>query len=89
MLKNFVSFKAEVDKLDINKLVNVPSSMKTLKKDVDDLDVGKLKTASVDSKKLSDVVNNKNVKNTMFNTLKTKAEKLDKKMRIKFLMLLI
>ena len=36
---------------------------------VDDLDVGKLKTVPVDLKKLSDVVNNKVVKNTKFNKL--------------------
>ena len=48
--------KAEVDKLDINKLTNVPTSLNNLKTKVDDLDVGKLKTVHVDLKKLSDVV---------------------------------
>ena len=37
--------KAEVDKLDINKLINVPNSSNNLKTKVDDLDVRKLKTA--------------------------------------------
>ena len=50
--------KAEVDKLDINKLVNVPTGLNNLKTKVDDLDVGKLKTVPVDLKKLSDVVTN-------------------------------
>ena len=68
--------KVEVDKLDINKLVNVPTSVNNLKTKVDDLDVGKLKTAPVD---LSDVVDNEVVKNTKFNTLKTKANILEKK----------
>ena len=45
--------KAAVDKLDNNKLTNVPTSLNNLKIKVDDLDVGKLKTVPVD---LSDVV---------------------------------
>ena len=40
--------KAEVDKLDINKPVNVWTSLNNLKAIVDDLDAGKLKTAPVD-----------------------------------------
>ena len=43
--------KAEGDKLDINKLTNVPISLNNLKTKVDDLDVGKLKTAPIDLKK--------------------------------------
>ena len=43
--------KAEVDKLDISELVNVPTSQNNLKNKVDDLDVGKLKTVTVDLKK--------------------------------------
>ena len=46
---------------------------------VDDLVVGKLKTVPVDLKKLSDVVNNKVVKNTKFNKLKTEVNSLEKK----------
>ena len=46
--KDFIALKAEVDKLDINKLVNVPTSLNNLKTKVDDLDVGKLKTVPVD-----------------------------------------
>ena len=71
--------KAEVDKLDINKLVNVPTSLNNLKTKVDDLDVGKLKTVPVDLKKLSDVVDNEVAKNKKFNTLKTKVNNLEKK----------
>ena len=56
--------KAEVDKLDINKLNNVPTSLNNLRAKGDDLDVGKLETVSVDLKKLSDVVDNEVVKNT-------------------------
>ena len=71
--------KAEVDKLDINKLVNVPTSLNNLKTKVDDLDVGKLKTVPVDLKKLSDVVDNEVVKNAKFNTLETKLNILEQK----------
>ena len=74
-----MALKAEVDKLDINNLVNVPTSLNNLKTKVDDLDVGKLKTLPVDLKKLSDVVDNEVAKNTKFNTLKTKANNLEKK----------
>ena len=68
-----------MDKLDIKKLVNVPSSLINLKTKVDNLDVGKLKTVSLDLKKLCDIVNNEVAKSTKFNTLKTKVNKLDQK----------
>ena len=44
--KDFIALKAEVDKLDIDKLqlVNLPTSLNNLKIKADDLDVGKLKT---------------------------------------------
>ena len=71
--------KAEVPKLDINKPVNVPTSFNNLKTKADDLDVGKLKTVPVYLKKLSDVVDNKGVKNTKLNTLKAKVNNLEKK----------
>ena len=70
--------KAEVDKLDINKLNNVPTSLNNLRAKGDDLDVGKLETVSVDLKKLSDVVDNEVVKNTKFNILKTKVNNLER-----------
>ena len=44
--------KAEVDKLEIIKLVNFAISLNNLKTKVDDLDVGKLKTVHVDLKKI-------------------------------------
>ena len=61
------------------KLVNVPTSLNDLKAKVDNLDIGKLKTVSVYLKKLSDVAANEVLKNTKFNTLKTKANSLEKK----------
>ena len=74
--------KAEVDKLDINKLTIVPASLNNLKIKVDD---GKLKTVPLDLKKLSDVVVNEVVKNTKFNTLKTKVNDLEKKFLMQLL----
>ena len=52
-------FKAEVDKLDIVKLVNVPNCFNSLTTIVDDLDVGKLKTVPVDLKILNDTKDKK------------------------------
>ena len=57
LLNSFISLKAEVDKLGIKKLINVPTSLNYVKTTVNELDVGKLKTASLDLKKLNDVVN--------------------------------
>ena len=76
--KDFIALKSEIDKLDINKLVNVPTSLSNLKTKVDDLDVGILKTVPIDLKELSDVVDNDVIKNTTFNTLKTKVNTLEK-----------
>ena len=56
--------------------------MNNLKTKIDYLDVGKLKTVPIDLKKLSDVVDNEAVKNTKFNTLKTKVNTLEKKFLI-------
>ena len=72
--------KAEFDKLNINKLINVPASLNNLKAKVDYLDVDlddfdELKTVPAD---LSDTVENEVVKNTRFNTLKTKVNNLHK-----------
>ena len=71
--------KSEADKLDINKLTNVPICLNNLKIKVDDLDVGKLKTVPLDLKKSNDVIENEVGKNTKFNTLKTKISNLEKK----------
>ena len=49
--KDFIVLKAEVDKLDSAKLVNVPTNLNNLKTKVDDLDDGKLKMVPVDLKK--------------------------------------
>ena len=55
--------KAEADKLEINKLVYVATSLNNLKTTGDDLVVDKLKTAApIDLKRLSDAVNRKILK---------------------------
>ena len=74
--------KAEVNKLDTAKLVNIPTSLNNLETKVDDSDVAKLKTGPVDLKNLSDVVNNEVVKNTKFNKIKTKVNNLAKKIPV-------
>ena len=71
--------KAEVGKLDINKLAKVRTSLNNLKTIVDDLNVDKLKTIPIDLKRLTDVADNDIVKNTEFNTLKTEVDKVNKK----------
>ena len=60
-------------------MVNLPTSLNHLKTNVDDLDVVKLRTVPVDLKIVSDIEDNEVVKNTNFNTLKTKVNNLDKK----------
>ena len=54
----------EFEKLNINKLINVLTSLNDLKTKADDLDVGKLKNFPVELKKLSNVVDHKITKNT-------------------------
>ena len=62
-----MALKAEVDKLDINNLVNVPTSLNNLKTKVDDLDVDMLKTGPTDlKKKKNDEVNKEVVKNEKY-----------------------
>ena len=50
-MKDFIALKAGVDKLDINKLVDVATSLNNLNTKVDILDVDKLKTVPADLKK--------------------------------------
>ena len=50
--RDFIALNAEVDKLDINKLVNVPTGLNNIKTKVNKLDHGKLETVPVTFKKL-------------------------------------
>ena len=63
---------AEVDKLRIAKLVNVPTSLNNFLKKVDDSDVDKLQIVPTDLEKKRNLVKNEVVKNTKLNTIKTK-----------------
>ena len=69
--------KAEVDKLDVNKLV--PTILNNLKTKLDELDVGELKTIPIALKRISDAVKIEVAKNTKLNTLKWRVNKLNKK----------
>ena len=71
--------KAKVDKLEINILVNIPTSSNNLETSVDNLDVDKLKAVPVDLKKLSDAVDKQVAENTKVSTLNTKVKDLEKK----------
>ena len=64
---NLANLKSNVDKLDIDKLKNVPSNLSNFKKKVDKLDVDKLLFAPVDFSQLSDVVKNDVVKEDVCN----------------------
>ena len=71
--------KREVDKLAINKLVNVTTSLNNSKTKLYNLDVGKLKTVPLYLMKLSDKVDEKVVENTKLNKLNTKVNNLERK----------
>ena len=84
LLKKIIALRAEFDKPD-NKFDSVPTSLNNLKTKLDDLDVDQLKTIPVELKILSDVVKNEVVKNTKYDTLKTKVNKLDRKFFMKLI----
>ena len=56
------NLNSDVDKLDIDKLKNMPSNLSNLKSKLDKLDVDKLVPIPVNLSKLSDVVKNDAVK---------------------------
>ena len=68
--------KAEVDKLDINKFVDVLIGFNTLKTKVDYLDVDKLKILPIYLKKLSDAVSKEVLKKTVYNKLNNLENKI-------------
>ena len=61
------NLKFDVDKLDTDKLKNLPTGLNSLKSKIDKLDVDKLVPVPVDLSKLSDVVKNDVVKKDVFN----------------------
>ena len=64
---DFENLKSNVDKLDIDKLKNVPTNLSDLKSKVDELNVDKLIPVPVDLSKVSDVVKNDVVKKDGYN----------------------
>ena len=64
---HLANLKSNVDKLDIDKLKNGPSSLSNLKSKVDKLNVEKLEPVAVDLSKLSDVVKNDAFKQNICN----------------------
>ena len=69
------NLKSGVDKLDIDKLKNVPTSLSNLKSKVDKLDVDKLVPVPVDLSKLCDIKNNV-VKKIEYNELVKKVNNI-------------
>ena len=80
---NVANLKTEVDKLDIDKLRNLPSNLSILKTKVDKLDVDKLVPVPTDLSKLIDVVNDNVVKKKLNMILGQKI------LKIKFQILVI
>ena len=64
---DLANLKSDVDKLDIDKLKNLPTNLNNLKNKADKLDVDKLVPVPVDLSKLSDVVKNDVVKKDVYN----------------------
>ena len=64
---DLANLKNNVDKLDIDKLKNVPTYLSNLKSKVHKLDVDKLVPVPVNLSKLSDVVKNDAVKKDAYN----------------------
>ena len=64
---DLANLKNNLDRLDIDKLKNVPTNISNLKSKVDKLNVDKLVPDSVDLSKLSNVVKNGAVKKDVYN----------------------
>ena len=74
---HLANLKSNVDKLDIDKLKNLPAGLRSLKRKIDKLDIEKLETTPFDLSKLSDVVKNDVVKIDVYNAkIKNIEEKI-------------
>ena len=69
----------KVEKLDINKLVNVLSGLNNLKIKLDDIDIDMLKIVVVDLKKLRNVASKEVLENMVYNKLNIKVSNLESK----------
>ena len=65
---DLASLQSDLDKLDNDKLKNLPSNLSNFKSRVDKLDVDKLLHVPVNLSKLSDVVKNDGVRKDVYNT---------------------
>ena len=61
--------KSDADKINIDKLKNIPYNARNLKRKVEKIDVYKLVPVPVDLNKLSDVVKNDIVKKNVYNKI--------------------
>ena len=78
--RDFIALKAEVEKLDFNKLVTVPIGSNKLKTKVDDLDVDTLKTVpTIFFKKMIDVLRKEVIEKTKYAKLNSKINNLKNK----------
>ena len=66
---DLVSLKAEVDKLDIDKLKSLPTNLINLKSNVNKLGIVKLESTPVDLSKLSNLVKNDVLKKSEYNAM--------------------
>ena len=64
---DLANLKSDVDKLDIDKLKNVPTNLRNLRSKVDKLDVDQLVSVPVDLSKLIDAVKNDVVTKNVYN----------------------
>lgn len=78
--RDFIALKAEVEKLDFNKLVTVPIASNKLKPKVDDLDVDTLKSVpTIFFKKMIDVLRKEVIEKTKYAKLNSKINNLKNK----------
>ena len=74
---HLANLKSDVNKLDIDKLKNVPTNLGNLKSKIDKLDVDKLVPVPVDLSKLSDIEKNDVIKKNVYNAkIKNIADKI-------------
>ena len=64
---DLANLKSDVDKLDIDKLKNVPTNLSNLKSKLDKLDIDKLVPGPVDLRKPSNIVKNNVAKKDVYN----------------------
>ena len=64
---DLANLKSDVDKLDIDKLKNLPTNLNNMESKVDKFNVAKLLPVPVDLRKLSDAIKNEVVKKDLYN----------------------